>query len=184
MSKGKERVAMIPLSRAKVYELALSSIKGEHINDFMGQYIPNVFPIMTEYGGKFLISGTIQNSMPGKFPARSLALLEWPSIEQFANINKDRRMIPLLEARNRYLDFIKEGCFYRVPEDIDLEIPKDRRMRILLSNRTILEDRAVRFRWIDDVRNSELSLNLYFSGDPMKGYDKDKDVGEFSILVA
>jgi len=103
---------MILISKAKVYELALSSIKEEHVNDFRGQYIPSVFPILSEYGGKFVISGTIQNSVAGKFPARSFALLEWPSIDQFVNINKDRRMIPLLETRNRYLDFIKEGCFY------------------------------------------------------------------------
>jgi len=175
---------MIPLSKAKVYELALSSIKGEHVNDFMGQYIPKVFPIMTEYGGKFLISGTVQNSMAGKFPARSLAFLEWPSIEQFVNINRDRRVIALLETRNRYLDFIKEGCFYGVPEDTKLEIPEDRRMSILLSNRTVLQDRSIRFQWIDDVRNSELSLNLYFFGNPVKEFNKDKDVGEFSILIA
>jgi uncharacterized protein (DUF1330 family) len=175
---------MILLSRAKVYELALSSIKGEHVNDFMGQYIPKVFPIMAEYGGKFLISGTIQNSMAGKFPARSLALLEWPSIEQFVNINKDRRITPLLEMRNGYLDFIKEGCFYRVLEDTGFEIPDDRRMTILLSNRTILGDRSMRLLWIDDVRNSGLSLNLYFSGNPVKEHDKDTDIEEFSVLVA
>jgi len=175
---------MIPLSKAMVYELALSRIKGEHVSDFMGQYIPNVFPIMNEYGGNFLISGTIQNSVAGKFPARSLALLEWPSIEQFVNINKDKRIIPLLDMRNRYLDFIKEGCFYGVREDTDLEIPEDRRMNILISNRTILEDRSIRLQWIDDVRNSKLSSNLYFSANPMKEYDKDKDVEEFFILVA
>ncbi|MGD0658400.1 MAG: hypothetical protein ABSD38_10075 [Syntrophorhabdales bacterium] len=41
------------ISKSKVYELALSSIKEQHINDFLGQYIPNVFPIMAEYAGRF-----------------------------------------------------------------------------------------------------------------------------------
>ena len=184
LTERKDRETMILISKAKVYELALSSIKEEHVNDFTGQYIPNVFPILTEYGGKFVISGTIQTSVAGKFPAKSFALLEWPSIDQFVNINKDGRIAPLLETRNRYLDFIKEGCFYRVPEDAGLEIPKDRRMSLLLSNRTVLEDRSIRFRWIDDVRNSALSLNLYFSGNPVKGYDEDKDIEEFSVLPA
>lgn len=49
------------ISKNKVYELALSSIKEEQVDDFLKQYISSVFPILTEYGGKFLINGTIQN---------------------------------------------------------------------------------------------------------------------------
>ena len=59
------------LSKSKVYELALSSINAEHVDDFMGSYIPKVFPIMAEYGGKFLINGMIQHSMENRYP------LEW-----------------------------------------------------------------------------------------------------------
>jgi uncharacterized protein (DUF1330 family) len=162
--------------------LALSSIKEEHINDFLKQYIPNVFPLMAEYGGRFLINGTIQNSRAKKFPAKSFALLEWPSIDQFIKINKDKRIIPLIETRNRYLDYIVEGCFYGVLEDTNLEIPENRMMSLLLSGRS-LEDRDTRFQWIDDIRNSELSLNLYFSRDLMKQYDEDKDTEEFLIQI-
>ena len=133
------------LSKSKVYELALSSIKEEHINDFLKQYIPNVFPILTEYGGRFLINGTIQNSIAKKFPAKSFAVLEWPSIDQFIKINKDKRILPLIETRNQYLDFIIEGCFYNVLEDTDFEIPKNKTVNLLLSNRTILEDQNIRF---------------------------------------
>jgi len=135
------------LSKSKVYELALSSIKEEHINDFLKQYIPNVFPILTEYGGRFLINGTIQNSIAKKFPAKSFAVLEWPSIDQFIKINKDKRILPLIETRNQYLDFIIEGCFYNVLEDTDFEIPKNKTVNLLLSNRTILEDQNIRFQW-------------------------------------
>ncbi|HMK74724.1 MAG TPA: hypothetical protein VK568_00940 [Thermodesulfobacteriota bacterium] len=135
------------LSKSKVYELALSSIKEEHINDFLKQYIPNVFPILTEYGGRFLINGTIQNSIAKKFPAKSFAVLEWPSINQFIKINKDKRILPLIETRNQYLDFIIEGCFYNVLEDTDFEIPKNKTVNLLLSNRTILEDQNIRFQW-------------------------------------
>jgi uncharacterized protein (DUF1330 family) len=171
------------LSKSKVYELALSSIKEEHINDFLKQYIPNVFPILTEYGGRFLINGTIQNSIAKKFPAKSFAVLEWPSINQFIKINKDKRILPLIETRNQYLDFIIEGCFYNVLEDTDFEIPKNKTVNLLLSNRTILEDQNIRFQWINDIQNSELSLNLYFSNNLTKQYDKDKDIEEFSIQI-
>jgi uncharacterized protein (DUF1330 family) len=172
------------ISKSKVYELAFSSIKEQHINEFLGQYIPNVFPIMAEYGGRFLINGTIQNSSARKFPAKSFALLEWSSIDQFIEINKDKRVIPLIGRRNQYLDFIMEGCFYGVPEDIDLEIPENRTMSLLLSDRAILEDRNIRFQSISDIRNSEVSLNLYFSSDLMKQYDEDKDIEEFLIHIA
>jgi len=171
------------LSKSKVYELALSSIKEEHINDFLKQYIPNVFPILTEYGGRFLINGTIQNSIAKKFPAKSFAVLEWPSINQFIKINKDKRILPLIETRNQYLDFIIEGCFYNVLEDTDFEIPKNKTVNLLLSNRTILEDQNIRFQWINDIQNSELSLNLYFSNNLTRQYDKDKDIEEFSIQI-
>lgn len=171
------------LSKSKVYELALSSIKEEHINDFLKQYIPNVFPILTEYGGRFLINGTIQNSIAKKFPAKSFAVLEWPSIDRFIKINKDKRVLPLIETRNQYLDFIIEGCFYNVLEDTDFEIPKNKTVNLLLSNRTILEDQNIRFQWINDIQNSELSLNLYFSNNLTKQYDKDKDIEEFSIQI-
>jgi hypothetical protein len=109
--------------------------------------------------------------------------LEWPSIDQFIKINKDKRISSLVETRNQYLDFIMEGCFYSVPKDTDFEIPESRIMTLLLSNRTILEDRNIRFQWINDDRNSELSSNLYFSNSPMKRYDSGKDIEEFSIQV-
>ena len=101
------------ISKSKVYELALSSIKAGHVDDFMKQYIPSAIPIVTEYGGRFLINGAIQNSVAGRFPAKTFALLEWPSIDRFVEINKDKRMLPLLEKRNHFLDFIVEGRFYR-----------------------------------------------------------------------
>lgn len=172
------------ISKNKVYELALSSIKEEHVNDFMKQYIPAVFPILTEYGGKFLINGTIQNSIAGKFPAKRFALLEWPSIDQFVKINNDERVSPLIEMRNQYLSFILEGCFYSVIEDTDFEIPENRAMALLLSNRTILENQNIRFRWISDNRNLELSLNLYFSNSSMEQFDISEDVEEFSVLIS
>ena len=171
------------VSQSKVYELALSSIKEQHMDDFLRQYIPNVFPILTEYGGRFLINGTIQNSRARKFPAKSFALLEWSSIDQFIEINKDKRIIPLIERRNQYLDFIMEGCFYEVSEDTDLEIPEDRMMSLLLSDRTILEDRNIRFQRINDIENSELSSNLYFYSSVTKQYDEDKDIEEFLIHI-
>jgi uncharacterized protein (DUF1330 family) len=172
------------ISKSKVYELALSSIKEQHINDFLKQYIPNVVPILTEHGGRFLINGTIQNSSARKFPAKSFAVLEWPSIDQFIKINKDKRVIPLIETRNQYLDFIMEGCFYEVLEDTNLEIPENRTMNLLLSDRAIPEDRSIRFQWINDIRNSELSLNLYFSANLTKQYDEENDIEEFLIHMA
>jgi len=171
------------ISKSKVYELALSSIKEQYINDFLQRYIPSVFPILTEYGGRFLVNGTIQNSVAKKFPAKTFALLEWPSIDQFVKINKDERLLPLIEMRNQYLDFIMEGYFYRVLEDTDFEIPENKRTRLLLSDRIISEDRSIRFQWIDDSRNAELSSNLYFSDSLTDSYDKDKDIDEFSVQV-
>jgi len=99
------------VSQSKVYELALSSIKEQHMDDFLRQYIPNVFPILTEYGGRFLINGTIQNSRARKFPAKSFALLEWSSIDQFIEINKDNRIIPLMERKNQYPDSSWKAVF-------------------------------------------------------------------------
>jgi len=171
------------ISKSKVYELALSSIKEEHIHDFIERYVQNVFPILTEYGSRFLINGIIRSSIANKFPAKSFAVLEWPSIKQFVNIGKDKRILPLIETRNIYLDFIIEGCFYNVLEDTDFEIPENRTMNLLLSNRTILHDQNIRFQWISDDQNSELSLNLYFSNNLSKQYDKDKDIEEFTIQI-
>ncbi len=109
--------------------------------------------------------------------------MEWPSIEQFIEINKDKRMLPLLEVRNHYLDFIKEGCFYKVVEDADLEIPENKTISLLLSSRTILDHRNIRFQWMQDARNSALSPNLYFSGNLTKQYGEEKDIEEFTILM-
>jgi len=171
------------VSKSKVYELALSSIKEQHVNDFLKQYVPSIYPILAEYGSRFFINGTIQNSIARKFPAKSFALLEWPSIDQFIRINRDERVIPLVETRNRYLDFIIEGCFYRVLEDTDFEIPQNRTMNLLLSDRAIPGDRSFRFQSINDIRNSGLSFNLYFSSDLASQYDRDGDIEEFSIQI-
>ncbi len=171
------------VSKSKVYELALSSIKEAHIRDFLHEYLPSVSPILTEYGGRFLINGTIQNSIAGRFPAKSFAILEWPSIEQFIRINEDKRVIPLVRRRNRYLDFVIEGCFYRILEDTDFELPKSRTMKLLLTDRAIPGDLNIRFQWIDDVKNSKLSLNVYFYRDEANRYDKDRDVEELSVQV-
>ena len=171
------------VSKSKVYELALSSIKEQHIGDFLHEYLPSVSPILTEYGGRFLINGVIQNSIAGRFPAKSFAILEWPSIDQFIKINEDERVIPLVQRRNQYLDFIIEGCFYRVIEDTHIELPKNKTMRLLLTDRAIADDRRIRFQWIDDLKNSKLALNVYFFGDAANPYDKDRDLEELSVQV-
>ncbi len=171
------------VSKSKVYELALSSIKEPHIRDFLHEYLPSVSPILTEYGGRFLINGIIQKSIAGRFPAKSFAILEWPSIEEFIRINEDERVIPLVRKRNRYLDFIIEGCFYRVLEDTDFDLPKSRTMKLLLTDSAISGDLNLRFQCIDDVKNSKLSLNVYFYGDAANQYDKNRDVEELSVEV-
>jgi uncharacterized protein (DUF1330 family) len=169
--------------KSKVYELALSSIKEQHTNDFLNHYLPSISPILSEYGGRFMINGIIRNSVAGRFPAKSFAILEWPSIDQFIRINEDKRVIPLVQRRNQYLDFIIEGCFYRVLEDAEFEFVKDKTLSLLLTDRTILEDRNIRFQWINDAKNSKLSLNLYFSSSEANQYDKDRDVEEYSVQV-
>lgn len=171
------------VSRLKVYELALSSIREHHINDFLQGYLPSISPILSEYGGKFLFNGIIQDSVAGIFPASSFAVLEWPSIDQFIKINEDKRVIPLLQMRNQYLDFIIEGCFYRVSEDTHIEFPGNKTMNLLLTNRAIRDDRNIQFQWINDVKNSELSLNLYLYAGEAHQYDKDRDIEEFTIQV-
>jgi uncharacterized protein (DUF1330 family) len=177
----KETIVLI--SKFKVYELALSSVREEHTSDFVKSYIPAVLPIMTEYGGRFLINGAIQDSISGRFPAKSFAILEWPSIDQFVRINEDKRVIPLVQRRNQYLDFILEGCFYRVTEDAEFEFVKDKMLSLLLTDRAILDDRNIRFQWINNAKNSKLSLNLYFSSSAANKYDKDRDVEEYSVQI-
>jgi uncharacterized protein (DUF1330 family) len=179
----KPKGSIMLVSKSKVYELALSSIKEQHISDFLHGYLPNISPILSEYGGRFLINGIIQKSNAGRFPAKSFAILEWPSIEQFIRINEDERVIPLIQTRNQYLDFIAEGCFYRVLEDNDIEFPRNKTMNLLLTDRVIPDDGNIRFQWIDDVMNSKLSLNMYFSGDEASLYDEDRDVEELSVQV-
>jgi uncharacterized protein (DUF1330 family) len=171
------------ISKSKVYELALSSIKEQHISNFLHEYLPSVFPILSEYGGKFLINGAIQDSIAGRFPAKSFAIFEWPSIDQFIRINEDERVIPLVRRRNQFLDFIIEGRFYRVLEDTDFEFPQNKTMSLLLTDRDIADDGSIRFHWIDDVKNSKLSLNVYLHGDAVKQYDKDRDIEELSVQI-
>lgn len=171
------------ISKTRVYELALSSIKEKHVDDFLKSYIPSVSPIMAEYGGRFLINGAIRDSAVKKFPARSFAILEWPSIERFIAINKDERMLPLLEARNQYLDFIMEGCFFRALENATFEIPENGSMSLLLSERVLDEGHPLRLQWIDNIENRELSSNLYIGGDSAKQYDKDEDLEELTVHV-
>ena len=172
------------VSKSKVYELALSSIKEQHVRDFLNKYLPSVSPILTEYGGRFLINGIIQNSIARRFPAKSFAILEWPSIEQFIKINEDERVMRLIRIRNQYLDFIAEGCFYRALEDIEVASARSKTMKILLTDRAIPDDHNTRFVWIDDVKNSKLSLNMYFYGYGASRYDEDRDVEELSVQVS
>jgi uncharacterized protein (DUF1330 family) len=178
-----QKEAIMLVSKSKVYELALSSIKEQHISDFLHEYLPSVSPILAEYGGRFLISGIIRNSIAERFPAKSFAILEWPSIDQFIRINEDERVIPLVRRRNQYLDFIIEGCFYMVSEDTHFEVPKNKTMNLLLTDRVSPDDRNIRFQWIEDDKNSRLSLNVYFYGDAANQYDKDRDLEELSVQI-
>jgi uncharacterized protein (DUF1330 family) len=171
------------ISKSRVYELALSSIKEQHLSDFLHEYLPRISPILTEYGARFLINGIIQNSVARRFPAKGFAILEWPSIDHFVSINEDKRVIPLVQLRNQFMDFIIEGCFYRVLEDTDFEFPQDKTTSLLLTDRAIPDDRNIRFRWINDVKNSKLALNVYFYDDAANQYYKDRDIEELSVQV-
>jgi uncharacterized protein (DUF1330 family) len=170
-------------SRSKVYEFALSSIKEQHINDFFVKYINNVVPIMVEYGGKFFATGIIQSSIKNKFPAKSFAILEWPSISTFISIGRDERMFPLLKERNQYLEFILEGCFYNVSDDIDFPVPVNKTVSLLLSNRSIHDEQDIRFQWISDTNNTNLSLNLYVSNNLSQQYDEKADIEKYIIQL-
>ena len=53
----------------------------------------------------------------------------------------------------------------------------------MLTNRAIFDDRNIQFQWMNDVKNAELSLNLYLYGGETHQYDKDRDIDEFSIQI-
>ncbi|MCB2141205.1 hypothetical protein KQH27_00690 [bacterium] len=167
----------------KVYELSLSSIKEEHLNDFLQKYIPSIFPIMAEYGGRFIISGLITNSVTAKYPVKSFALLEWPSIEQFSKIVLDDRVTPLLDLRNKYLNYIIEGCFYNVDEDTELLVPENKSMYIFLSNRNVSKNQKICFRWLDSPYNRKLSSNLYLSNSSIESFDENIDIDELYVKL-
>lgn len=170
-------------AKSRVYELALSSITPEHAGDFFTSYIPHISPLLAEHGGRFAISGAITSAAAGRFPAKTFAVLEWPSIDRFAGINEDARAIPLVQRRNGYLDFIMEGCFYRVARDIEFACAQDTALTVLLTGREAADGQGLRLHWVDDERNTPLAPGLYLSHDRASRYDADRDVEEYAVQV-
>jgi len=122
------------LSPGKVYELALSTIKPDHVSEFLGGYIPQILPVMAEYGGRFVINGSVERSVAGAYAVGSFAFLEWPSIDAFTAIASDQRVQPLFDRRNHCLEVIHEGWFYGVTRETELPVgQKNRHLYLRLS---------------------------------------------------
>jgi uncharacterized protein (DUF1330 family) len=170
-------------SKSKVYEVALSTIKQNRLGNFLGEYIPAILPIMAEYGGVFLFNSVIQSSVNNRFPAKSFAVLEWPSIESFVTIGKDKRAVPLLEQRNQYLDFMIEGCFYRAQEDTEFNIPENRTINMMLLDEEVKDGPFVILNWINHPMNSSLSTYLCFSRQSSEQLRRLNYIDQFVIQI-
>ena len=154
------------LSPGKVYELALSTIKPDQVSEFLGGYIPQILPLMAEYGGRFVINGPVERSVAGTYAVGSFAILEWPSIDAFAAIGGDRRVKPLLDRRNRCLEVIHEGWFYGVSGEAELPVGQGRCLCLRLSTDSGREPgTAVRLMRVDHPHNLAPAVCLDVSAD-------------------
>ncbi|MDJ0684868.1 MAG: DUF1330 domain-containing protein [Alphaproteobacteria bacterium] len=122
------------LEPERVIEVAYSTITTGKESQLFEEYFPQVMPIVSEYGGRFLASFTVMSGTVDGVAPQTVALFEWPSVEAFLAIGADPRLEPLLPIRNSALSYINEANFFRIAERTELELDRDATYRLFAAS--------------------------------------------------
>jgi uncharacterized protein (DUF1330 family) len=121
VQKKKESKNMIGFTKDNLVEIAFATIKPDMLKQFNNGYIPKIVPIISEYGGRFVVLLQKDEVIKGDIDSFTVALLQWPSVESFIKTGKDSRVPGLLKVRNETLAYINEANFFKLQQDVSFE---------------------------------------------------------------
>ncbi len=121
--------------KGKAYELVLFSVKEGKFEQLLNSYLPKVLPLVSEYGGKPLVSFSVVRSNGIKKSPQIVAIWEWPNAQAFNLASDDKRILEILPIRNDAMVFIEEANFFAVSKTSTLQLDKDESYALLAGSK-------------------------------------------------
>ncbi|MEH6631734.1 MAG: DUF1330 domain-containing protein [Halopseudomonas aestusnigri] len=118
-TKTPPREASMLLKAGTIIEISYASIEGGKEKQLMGDYLPQIMPIVASYGGKMLGSFQVTAVTGGEVEPQMLAIFEWPSLEARTQLHQDKAAQKLFPLRDDALTYFKQA-FYTVDQDTPL----------------------------------------------------------------
>jgi len=100
------KTAELTLEAGKLIEVAYLTIKDGHEKQLKTEYFSKVMPVAMEYGGRRLGTFSITATLHGPSDAKTVALFDWPSLEQKKKFENDARYQKLQKVRDKHLSYL------------------------------------------------------------------------------
>ncbi len=124
-SESTDKESIITFKKGKVIEIAYATVQGGkemQLNEYFGK----VLPIASKYGGKMLGSFEVTAIIEGEIHPQMVALFEWPNIEAYNKISKDKEAMKIFPLRDEVITSFKQG-FFTVEKDVDVTFTEGKR---------------------------------------------------------
>lgn len=110
----------IEFKAGTVIELSFASVVAGKEGVLFGEYFPQVMPILADLGGVSLGSFSIRKSTSDLINPQMSALFQWPNLDAFYALHKDKRFLAIKDIRDDALCLLSNGHFFEVKEDTSL----------------------------------------------------------------
>ncbi|MBN4062427.1 MAG: hypothetical protein COA57_04120 [Flavobacteriales bacterium] len=117
--------AEVIFQKGKLIEVAFLSVKGGKEKQLNEEYFPKVMPIVTEYGGKPLLTIGVQHAWSEEIKPQMVVFFEWPSAAKKEAFEKDKRFKEVKKIRDDALSFLKLS-FFEVEQDLPVQLDKSK----------------------------------------------------------
>ncbi len=169
----------------KVYELVMFSVKEDKFEQLVSDYLPKAMPIVTEYGGKPLITFQVNTAKGIDQPIQAIALWEWPSVEAFTNISQDSRIEKIIPIRQDALSYIDEANFFKIAQSKTITFHKNTFYNLISEFSTESNEKKthamVSMKAIESSNNSYSAHKIFIKESSHNDLSASVDQHQFSV---
>jgi hypothetical protein len=118
---GEAKSNVVEFTPGKGIEISFSTIKEGKHEQFFKSYLPKVFPLVKEYGGRRLGAMAVLKVLEGDIQSRAIGLYEWPDSKTFQTICRDPRFKKIEGIKLDALSYLNEGNFFFVETKVQVD---------------------------------------------------------------
>jgi|GEM_PF-6504521 len=115
----------ITFEKGAAIEFAFAAILPGKEAQLFGEYFPKVGPIVADWGGRSLGSGSVEESVFDEGQPSMLAIFHWDSVQAYNNLHGDPRFQKVKPIRDEAMSFFSNAHFFEVGEKKSVEFKEN-----------------------------------------------------------